>query len=237
MWRNSTRSTLNSYPHTLCMSCGQPSIGSRSRGQLCRSPTPAKIVISWGTWRGPGILVGPVTTPDTSDDKRGSVQLARELLGPTWPRVRRIPLIRREIRESLSDSALEILFSTAELLTEGSRDLDVERPLRQERRGYATVMVTLDLGRSAALLRERADEATALRVAELMRGSAAVRRRVIELARPRLAELFDAEPRHLRVELLPVVRVSGSRILIDGDAVVSLRSEKARARVGGRSKA
>lgn len=150
--------------------------------------------------------------------------LARELLRPTWPRVRRIPLIRREVRESLSDNALEILFCSAELLIEGDRDLEVNRSLTDDERAYATVMLTLDLAHSAALLRERADEATAERVAELMRGSDDVRRRLIALARPKLAELFDVAPRSLRIELLPVVRVSGARILIDGDAVVSLRS-------------
>lgn len=159
-----------------------------------------------------------------------------------WPRVRRIPLIRREVRETLSDNALELLFGSAELLVEGERDLEGVRVSVQGRetdRAYATVMVTLDLTRCASLLREPADEATAERVAELMRGSAAVRRQLIELARPKLAELVepfftspppswdahgDARARALRIELLPVVRVAGARILIDGDAVVSLRS-------------
>ncbi|MFO7564616.1 MAG: hypothetical protein R6X02_18370 [Enhygromyxa sp.] len=135
--------------------------------------------------------------------------------------MRRIPLIRREVRESLSDNALEILFCGAELLVEGDHELG-ERGMSSGR-GYATVMLTLDLAHSAALLRERPDEATAERVAELMRGSAAVRRRVTELARPRLAELFGATPRSLQIELLPAIRVAGARILIDGDAVVSVR--------------
>lgn len=135
--------------------------------------------------------------------------------------MRRIPLIRREVRESLSPSALELLFCGAEMIVEGDRDL--ARRARNEDRGYATVMVTLDLSRSATLLRESADEATAERVAELMRGSAPVRRRLIELARPRLADMFGQSARSLRIELMPVVRVVGARILIDGDAVVMLR--------------
>jgi hypothetical protein len=137
-----------------------------------------------------------------------------------WLRVRRIPLIRREVRESLSDNALELLFGSAELLVEGDRDIEGPQPDR----AYATVMVTLDLTHCASVLREPADEATAERVAELMRGSASVRRQLIELARPKLAELLNAPARALRIELLPVVRVVGARILIDGDAVVSLRS-------------
>jgi len=172
-----------------------------------------------------------VTTPKASDTDHRARELARALLGPAWPRVRRIPLIRREVRESLSDSALEILFCGAELLVEGDRELP-ERGITSGR-AYATVMLTLDLVHGAALLRERADEATAERVAELMRGSAAVRRRVTEFARPRLAELFGADPRSLRIELLPAIRVVGARILIDGDAVVSVRENRVARQVGG----
>lgn len=163
-------------------------------------------------------------TPKPSDTEHRARELARALLGPSWPRVRRIPLIRREVRESLSDSALEILFAAADLLIEGDRD--------QGDRAYATVMVTLDLVRSAALLRDRADEATAERLAELMRGSVQVRARLIELARPRLAELLDADPRSLRIELVPAIRVVGTRVLIDGDVVVSIASPRAIGQVG-----
>jgi hypothetical protein len=164
-----------------------------------------------------------VSTHNHSNGSPDAAALARALLGPMWLRVRRIPLIRREVRESLSDNALELLFGSAELLVEGERDRGGQGP--QGDRAYATVMVTLDLARCASVLREPADEATAERVAELMRGSASVRRQLIELARPKLAELVgEARERMLRIELLPVVRVSGARILIDGDAVVSLRS-------------
>ncbi len=168
-----------------------------------------------------------MSTQNHSTANLDAAGLARATLGPMWRRVRRIPLIRREVRESLSDNALELLFGSAELLVEGDRDLASEAlgaSLDGGERVYATVMVTLDLATCASLLREPADEATAERVAELMRGSASVRRQLIELARPELAQLVDAPPRALRIELLPVVRVSGARILIDGDVVVSLRS-------------
>jgi hypothetical protein len=198
----------------------------------------AKIAKSWVTRLGRVILVGPVSTRNHSNapPEKDAAALARTLLGPMWPRVRRIPLIRREVRETLSDNALELLFGSAELLVEGERDLDGARGSHDRDRAYATVMVTLDLTHCASLLREPADEATAERVAELMQ--------LIELARPKLAELVepffgepfftspppswdphgDARGRALRIELLPVVRVVGARILIDGDVVVSLRS-------------
>src|SRR5690606_27867106 len=125
--------------------CALP-ILSRSRGF-------AKIATFLGAPAWPGILVGPVTTPKASDTDHRARELARALLGPAWPRVRRIPLIRREVRESLSDSALEILFCGAELLVEGDRELP-ERGITSGR-AYATVMLTLDLVHGAALLRER----------------------------------------------------------------------------------
>jgi len=166
-----------------------------------------------------------VTTPNPNDlDEANAAGLARELLGPTWARVHRIPLIKREIRESLAENALELLFTAAEIMVEGDRDLD--RRFAVANRAYATVMATLKLEHSAALLREPADEATAARVAELMRGNHSVRRRMIALARPELATLLGAAPEDLRIELLPVVRHEGVEILIDGDAVVSLRESK-----------
>ena len=167
-----------------------------------------------------------MTTPnEPRAPSTGAVALARASLGPSWPRVRRLPLIRREIRESLSSHALELLLSCAELIVEGERALrggSTHAPL-----GFATVMLTLDLRASAALLREPADEATAIRVAELMRASTALRERLVELAGPRLAELFAVELDGVRVELLPVIRVSGARILIDGDVVVTRRPRSA----------
>ena len=204
---------------------------ARSLDQLCSGSGPVKIVKSWGAATRPGILVGPVTTPSSNDlgsEANDATGLARDLLGPTWARVHRIPLIKREIRESLAENALEILFSAAEVLVEGDRDLD--RRFAVANRAYATVMATLELDSCAALLREPADAATAERVAELMRGNPSVRRRMIELARPELAKLLGAEPSELRIELLPVVRHDDARVLIDGDAVVSLRGAKARGR-------
>lgn len=164
-----------------------------------------------------------MTTPDSSVSKLDAAGLARATLGSKWLRIDRIPLVRREVRESLSESALTLLFAGSELIVEGERDLSTN--LAESDRAYATVMLTLDLQACAAMLREPGDEATAQRVAELMRGSASVRRVLIELARPRLATLVDAPPRSLRIELLPAVRVAGTRILIDGDVVVSLRGK------------
>lgn len=136
-------------------------------------------------------------------------------------RVAKIALIRREVRYSLSPSAVEALFGRAELVVEGSPELNGRG--RGPRELYATVMVTLDLRRHADLFREPADEATAERVAELLGAADWVRERIIRLARPELARLAG-QPLSVRdVALEPEIRVDGCRLLLDADAVVSLR--------------
>lgn len=145
--------------------------------------------------------------------------------------MQRIPLVRREVREFLSERALEILLGGAELLIEGDRDLD--RRFAEANRAYATVMATIQLERFADVLREPADAATAECAVELMRKSPAVRRQLSALARPELAKLLAAEPRSLHIELLPTIRREGTNILIDGDAVVSLRTRAARRAADG----
>jgi hypothetical protein len=135
-----------------------------------------------------------------------------------------VQLIRREIREFLGQSALEVLFSVAEHVVEGSAELsaaDAGSPGRGARapRVYATVMVTIDLRACSAYFREPADDATAERVAELMQGCARVGEQLAELARPKLAELAGLAADRLEVTLQHQVRADGTRILIDGDAM------------------
>ena len=67
------------------------------------------------------------------------------LPSPRMSRVAKIALIRREVRYSLSPSAVEALFGRAELVVEGSPELNGRG--RGPRELYATVMVTLDLRR------------------------------------------------------------------------------------------
>lgn len=145
------------------------------------------------------------------------------LLQPRWARVTRVQLIRREIRETLGQSALEVLFSAAEHVVEGSAELSESGrkggEARPVARVYATVMVTIDLRACSAYFREPADEATAQRVAELMQESDRVAQQIAVLARPKLAELAGIAPERLEVSLQHQVCADGTRILIDGDAM------------------
>jgi hypothetical protein len=123
------------------------------------------------------------------------------------------------VREFVPAPALELLFAHADRMVEGGVELGDDGGAH---RAYATVMVTIDLGRCASLFREPADEATAQRIAELMRSDGAVHERLVELARRELGRLTGLSPRRLAVQLDHHVRVEGCRLLLDADAMVSL---------------
>jgi hypothetical protein len=156
----------------------------------------------------------------TSNHLTGATRGSRDpedLDPPGLARVRRIALIRREVRESLAPAALDLLFSHADEVVEGGID-----PGDGPRRAYATVMVTVDLARCAGLLREPADEATAARLAELMADERRVHERLVALARRELARLTGLPGRRLRVHLEHRARADGCRVLLDADAMVSV---------------
>ena len=121
----------------------------------------------------------------------------------------------------LAPSALEVLWKHGEHVVEAGPEVGRGRR-GAERRFYATVMVTVDLRRCAAYFSEPADVATADRLAELMLGSPRIRQKLIALARPELARLAGVPPAQLHVEIDHHVRSEGTRIFIDGDAMVSL---------------
>jgi hypothetical protein len=167
------------------------------------------------------------TPPGTPPPPSGHA-LAR----PGWARVHRIRLIRREFRESLSAGALDLLLAHAELVVEGSGEIDCRdprggnAPTHLGERVYVTLMLTIDLSRCADGFREPADAATAERVAELMRETPTLRTRLLALARPRLAELAGIGEDALEIALEPQVRADGVRVLVDGDAVAWPRARR-----------
>jgi hypothetical protein len=119
-----------------------------------------------------------------------------------------VGLFFREVRERLSESAVEILLGEAQVLSEGQRaqgKADV----------YGTVMLTVDLGRVQDKVRDPCDAATAARVAALMAGDARVRRRVEQIARAEARRL--AGERLAAIDVDVSVRARGTKIFIDAD--------------------
>ncbi len=135
-------------------------------------------------------------------------------------RVQRVQLIRREVREYLSPSALEILFAHADWVAEGASDLEASGAPGA---AYGTVMVTIDLARCHASLREPADAATAARVAELLGACEEVPVRLEALAGEELARIAGVPRGQLVAAIEHHARADGTRILIDGDAVLTRR--------------
>lgn len=152
---------------------------------------------------------------------RASAAPKAQLPEPGWAKVQKVQLIRREVREVLAPSALELLFKYGEHVIEAGPELGRGRRAPGQR-FYATVMVTIDLRRCAAHFCEPADVATADKLAELMLGSARVRQKLITLARPELARLAGVPAAQLHVEIDHHVRSEGTQVFIDGDAMVSL---------------
>ena len=150
--------------------------------------------------------------------RRAVARAVGQRLPPSpWARVQRVQLVRREVREYLPPSAVQMLLARAECVVEGDGELGP--PTRGQRRVYATVMVTIDLERGASLFREPADEATAQRVAELVESTPAIIRALVAYARPELARIAGVPGDALEISLEHTARAEGSRILIDGDAV------------------
>lgn len=150
---------------------------------------------------------------------------AGDLIPPRWAKVDRIRLIHREIRESLSPGAIDLLFAHGELVVEGSPAVAADSGTG---RVYATVMMTIELERCAERMREPADAATAERLAELMREHESVRVKLAELARPHLARLAGLAEDALELVIEPSVRSDRMLLLIDGDAMAWPRTHRQR---------
>lgn len=138
---------------------------------------------------------------------------------PAWVHVRRLSLIRREVREVLAPHALDLLWSRREQMIEGSRELG--RKAAGDRY-FATVMVTIELRRCAGLFAEPIDAATAGLLAELLGRSEALHRRLCALVRPELAALAERPPEALEISLEHRVRADDTCLLIDGDAMTTV---------------
>jgi hypothetical protein len=147
------------------------------------------------------------------------------LVRPPWSRVHRVQLIRREIREYLPSTTVELLLSAGEHVVEGSAELAPGGV--SSGRVYATAMVTIDLRACAGAFREPADAATAERVAELLAGHAELHQRLVARVGPRLAEIAGIDdPKELLISLETEVRAEGTTIYVDADVMGSPRSAR-----------
>ncbi len=144
---------------------------------------------------------------------------------PAAPRSRRIALFDREIRERLSPPAVELLLSTAEVLSEGQ----VAERSTSGQRYYGTTMLTMELPRLGEQVRERCNASAARRVAALVATDVRIARHAQALAEREAARVAGRKVFPSATELH--VRAEGTRVLIDVDFEGGLDPHSGRRRV------
>lgn len=142
----------------------------------------------------------------------GPASARKSTASPLRPiaRVERISLFEREVRERLSNAALDLLLARAEIISEG------QRSIRGGKDGYfGSTMLTINLDSFSSVLRDVCDAGTAKRTAVLLGTDPTLPTRVKAIATHELTRLQGARPRHLSAEVK--VRARGARVYIDVD--------------------
>ena len=127
-------------------------------------------------------------------------------------RVSRVTLFEREIRERISEPALELLLHHAEILTEGecaSGGSDPDGPF------FGSTMFTIDLAALRGAVRERCDDASARRLSRLIETDARVQERVRQIAQREATRLLARRVR--AADAVVRVRAQGTVVYIDVD--------------------
>ena len=129
--------------------------------------------------------------------------------------VRRIALIEREVREFLSQAALDVVFARMEVISEG------EASSSQAKRSFVgSTMLTCDVGALAEIFREPTDEGTTRRLATLLAKEPTLERRIQTIVRKEVERLGGALPKAVRGETR--IRTQGTRLFLDVDVEATL---------------
>ncbi len=123
----------------------------------------------------------------------------------------RVTLFEREVRERLSDPAVEILLAAAQVMSEGQVAV---APSGGEA-FFGSTMLTIDLATAAGVVREACDDAAARKVAALMASDARIARRARLVAEREATRIAGHAVRAAAAEVR--VRAEGARVFIDVD--------------------
>ncbi len=129
--------------------------------------------------------------------------------------VRRIGLIEREVRETLSQAALDAVFAHAEVMSEGESRQETGKTLF-----LGSTMLTCDLAATAEILREPADDRTARHLAGLLAKEKTLDRRIEPIVRREVLRITGQAPKKVRGETR--IRVQGTRVFLDVDVEAML---------------
>jgi hypothetical protein len=124
--------------------------------------------------------------------------------------VRRIALIEREIRETLSQAALDAIFAHAEVISEGESRHEAGKTIF-----LGSTMLTCDLAATAEILREPADDGTARRLAALLLKEKTLDARIESIVRREVERIAGSQPKKVRGETR--IRIQSTRVFLDVD--------------------
>ena len=124
--------------------------------------------------------------------------------------VRRIALIEREVREHLSQAALDAIFVHCEVISEGDVSTSQGKTVF-----LGSTMLTCDVSALAEILREPADEGTAQRMAALLVKESSLDARAQTIVRREVERITHSKPKSVRGETR--LRVRGTRVYLDID--------------------
>jgi len=124
--------------------------------------------------------------------------------------VRRIALIEREIREYLSQAALDAVFDRSEVISEGEATVAQGKSLF-----LGSTMLMFDVGALGEILREPPDEDTARHMATLLAKEPSLEARTQLIVRSEVERITRGKPKSVRGETR--IRVRGTRVYLDID--------------------
>jgi hypothetical protein len=124
--------------------------------------------------------------------------------------VRRIALIEREIREYLSNAALDAVLERAEILSEGER-----KGTSGKATFLGSTMLTVDLALFGEILRESPDEGTARRLAGLLKKENSLEARLLTIVRGEVERITGVLPKTVCIET--TIHSQGTRVFLDID--------------------
>jgi hypothetical protein len=149
--------------------------------------------------------ITPAPTTPTVESRKASPYEMRPMV-----QVRRIALIEREVREYLSQAALDAVFARSEVISEG------EISTAQGKAAFVgSTMLTFDVSSLSEILREPADEDTARRMAALLVDEPSLDARAQLIVRREVERITHGKPKSVRGETR--IRARGTRVYLDID--------------------
>ena len=129
--------------------------------------------------------------------------------------VRRIALFEREVREYLSQAALDAIFARCDVLSEGECSAGQGKKIF-----LGSTMLTCDVAALAEILREPADEGTARHLADLLGKEKTLEARTQRIVYREVERITAAKPKTVRGQI--GIRTQGTRVYLDIDVEAQL---------------